>query len=152
MIFGIGFSKKFWPEFATFFASKLWPESRIFCPWPEKRQTWKSLESIVKTILSWHVALCNNGTFSKRKAEKRNGKHHGKTSKIHAKSDGKSCRFRKSMADSIFHAFCSTLAQFLVKNVLWELPGRAREAQGPSRGRLRGSWGGSRGTPGDHFG
>ena len=89
--------------------------------------------------------------FRKRTGEKRNEKHHEKTSKIHAKSDGKSCRFRKSMADALFHAFCSILAQFLVKNVLWDLPGRAREAQGPSRGRPRGPWGGSRGAPGGHF-
>ena len=65
MIFGIGFSTQFWPEFATFFASKFCPESLFFWPWREKRETWKSSESIVKTIVSWHVALCNNGTFSK---------------------------------------------------------------------------------------
>ena len=70
MIFGIGFSRNFWPEFARFFASKFWPESLIFGPWPEKRKTWKSLESIVKTIVSWHVALCNNGTFSKTHGRK----------------------------------------------------------------------------------
>ena len=87
----------------------------------------------------------------KRTAQKRSEKHHEKTSKIHAKSDGKSCPFRKSMADALFHAFWSFLAQFLVKNVLWDLPGRAREAQGPSRGRPRGPWGGSRGAPGGHF-
>ena len=86
--------------------------------------------------------------FRKRTAEKRNEKHHEKTSKIHAKSDGKSCRFRKSMADVIVHAFCSILGQFLVKNVLWDLPGRPWEAQGPSRGRPRGPWGGSRGALG----
>ena len=88
----------------------------------------------------------------KRAAEKRGEKHHEKTSKIHAKSDGNSCRFRKSMADSLFHAFCSILAQFLMKNVLWDLPGRPWEAQGPSRGRPRGPWGGSRAAPGGHFG
>jgi len=48
------------------------------------------------------------------------------------------------MADSISHAFFYILAQFLVKNVLWDLPGRPWEAQGPSRGRPRGPWGGSR--------
>ena len=42
----------------------------IFWPWREKRETWKSLESIVKTIVSWHVALCNNGTFSKTHGRK----------------------------------------------------------------------------------
>ena len=89
--------------------------------------------------------------FRKRTAEKRNEKHHGKTSKIHAKSDENSWRFRKSMADSIFHLFFYILAQFLVKNVLWDLPGRPREAPGPSRGRPRGPWGGSRGAPGGHF-
>ena len=52
------------------------------------------------------------------------------------------------MADALFHAFCSILAQFLVKNVLWDLPGRPWEAQGPSRGRPRGPWGGSRGALG----
>ena len=90
--------------------------------------------------------------FRKRTAEKRNEKHHEKTSKIHAKSDGKSCRFRKSMADALFHAFCSILAQFLVKNELWDHPGRPWEAQGPSRGRPRGPWGGSRGALGGPWG
>ena len=90
--------------------------------------------------------------FRKRTGEKRNEKHHEKTSKIHAKSDGKSCRFRKSMADALFHAFWPILAQFLVKNELWDLPGRAREAPGPSRGRPRGPWGGSPAAPGGHFG
>ena len=70
MIFGIGFSMEFWPEFATFFASKFWPESLFFLPWREKRETWKSLESIAKTIVSWHVALCNSGTFSKTDGRK----------------------------------------------------------------------------------
>ena len=89
--------------------------------------------------------------FRKRTAEKRNEKHHGKTSKIHAKSDENSWRFRKSMADFIFHVFFYILAQFLVKNVLWDLPGRPWGAHGPSRGRPRGPWGGSRGAPGGHF-
>ena len=59
----------------------------------------------------------------KRTAEKTFEKHHEKTSKIHAKSDENSWRFRKSMADSIFHAFWLILAHFLVKNVLWASPG-----------------------------
>ena len=92
--------------------------------------------------------FASTALFRKRTAEKRSEKHHEKTSKIHAKSDENSWPFRKSMADAIFHAFCSILAQFLEKNVLWDLPGRPWEAQGPSRGRPRGPWGGSRGALG----
>ena len=71
--------------------------------------------------------------FRKRTAEKRNEKNHGKTSRIHAKSDENSWRFRKSMADCIFHAFCSILAQFFCK----------KRALGPPRATL----GGSRAVP-----
>ena len=81
--------------------------------------------------------------FRKRTAEKRSEKHHEKTSKIHAKSDENSWRLRKSMADSNFHAFWHIFEHFLVKNVLWDLPGRPWEAHGASRGRPRGRafWG-----------
>ena len=93
--------------------------------------------------------------FRKRTGEKRNEKHQEKTSKIHAKSDENSWRFRKSMADSMFHAFCSILAHLLAKKCAlgppWATLGSSRAvpwtsagALGRLPGRPREPWGGSR--------